>query len=234
MQVRGVYVGPNEGTVEELRTFSNWLMEVQEKERQSIAKELHAEVAQYLATLKLFLDEATKDPSSQKSISGLKQAQATVKGLLKRVLDLSFDLRPNLLDDLGLLPALLWYFERYTALTQIEVKFNHTGLDRTFAADISTAAYRIMQDALTNIAHNTGIRKVSARVWVNRDELLIKIASKNGSHSTLTVENPNAIVSVRERVLSVGGKLKVHSEPGICTVMMVALPLLASKARRQT
>ena len=76
--------------------------------------------------------------------------------LTDRVRDLSLRLRPTMLDDLGLAPALLWHFQRYTAQTGVHVDFRHEGLDRRFSPEGETAAYRIIQEALTNVARHVG------------------------------------------------------------------------------
>ena len=76
---------------------------------------------------------------------------------MARVRKLSLDLRPAMLDDLGLLPALLWHFEHYTAQTQVRVNFKHSGLEkRRFGQEVETAAYRLVQEALTNVARHAG------------------------------------------------------------------------------
>ncbi len=83
---------------------------------------------------------------------------------LNRVRELSLDLRPAMLDSLGLLPTLLWRFENYMRQTGIQVEFHHTGLDQRFAPEVETGAYRIVQEALTNVARHAAVPVVRVQV----------------------------------------------------------------------
>ncbi len=76
---------------------------------------------------------------------------------MNRVRDLSLDLRPAMLDSLGLLPTLFWRFETYSRQTGIQVEFHHTGLEERFAAEVETGAYRIVQEALTNVVRHAAV-----------------------------------------------------------------------------
>ena len=93
----------------------------------------------------------------------LPELRNAIDDALTRVRELSLDLRPGMLDSLGLLPALLWRFETYTRQTGIQVEFHHTGLDQRFAPDMETAAYRIVQEALTNVARHAGVPVVKVQ-----------------------------------------------------------------------
>jgi histidine kinase/GAF domain-containing protein len=136
---------------ERLQALSQRLLEVQETERRSIARELHDEIGQVLTGLKLTLGMSTHD---------LSYAQALANDLIARVRDLSLALRPAMLDDLGLLPALLWLFERYSAQTNVHVDCKHVGLEgRRFGAALETASFRIVQEALTNVARHARVPK---------------------------------------------------------------------------
>jgi len=137
---------------EALRALSRRLLDVQEAERRALARELHDEVGQNLTTLKLALDRCLESGDGPSHIA-LERARFVLLDLVARVRNLSLDLRPSMLDDLGLVPALLWQFERYSAQTHIQVRFTQSGLeDRRFGLHVETAAYRIVQEALTNVA----------------------------------------------------------------------------------
>jgi len=94
---------------------------------------------------------------------------------MERVRSLSLALRPTMLDDLGLLPALLWQFERYTAQTSIRVICEHRGLDQRFPPDVETTAYRIAQEALTNVARHAGVVEVTVQLWADQEILAVQI-----------------------------------------------------------
>ena len=120
-------------------------------------RELHDEIGQLLTGLKLTL-EAEADsasPKSGKATAG--HAQALVHDLMERVRGLSLDLRPAMLDDLGLVSALVWNLDRYTAQTRIKVRLEQNLPSERFASGIETAAYRIVQEALTNVARHAGV-----------------------------------------------------------------------------
>jgi signal transduction histidine kinase len=119
-----------------------WKM--QEAERRHLARELHDEVGQLLTGLRMLLK-----PNGNGDAVGTRfvQARAIVDNLLEKVRALSFDLRPAVLDQLGFLPALLELFESYTNRTGVLVSFKHNGVEKRFAPEIETAAYRIVQEA---------------------------------------------------------------------------------------
>ncbi len=138
---------------EQLRALAAYLQSVREEERTRISRELHDEIGQGLTAIKLALQRCTAGQSG--AAADLEQALDLANELIGRVRDLSLELRPSMLDDLGLLAALRWHFARYTAQCKIDVDFKYTGLDdRRFSPEIETAAYRIVQEALTNVARH--------------------------------------------------------------------------------
>jgi len=150
----------------QLQALSRRQLEVQEEERRTLARELHDEIGQLLTGLKLTLDMV----AGEASVTGqslLRASQDMVGELIGHVRELSLNLRPAVLDDLGLLPALLWQFERYTAHTRVRVNFEHVGLERRpCRPEVETAAYRIVQEALTNVARHAEASEVHVRFWV--------------------------------------------------------------------
>jgi PAS domain S-box-containing protein len=134
-----------------MRVLSRRLIAVQEAERHRIALELHDEIGQILTGLKLKL-EMSERLTQGAAHDSLAEAQMLVNDLMTRTRQLSLDLRPATLDHLGLLPALLMHMRQYTSQTQVRVDFRHSGLEgRRFAPELETAAFRIVQEALTNV-----------------------------------------------------------------------------------
>jgi PAS domain S-box-containing protein len=211
-----------------LQKLSRQLLEVQEAERRHIARELHDEVGQALTGLKLLLDMGTRLPADKVSAS-LGEAQAMVNELMALVRDLSLDLRPAMLDDLGLLPALLWHFDRYTAQTNVRVTFKHTGLERRrFAPEVETAAYRIVQEALTNVARHAGVGEVTVRLWADQDMLGVQIEDWGtgfNPEAALAAGDTTGLAGMRERAMLLGGQLTVESAPGAGTRVTAEFPL---------
>jgi len=141
---------------ERMKELSRRLIVVQEAERRGIALELHDEIGQILTGLKLKL-EMTGRLSDEGLRENLAEAQSLVNDLMARTCKLSLDLRPATLDHLGLLSALLRHIRQYTSQTEVRVDFRHSGLEgRRFAAELETAVFRIVQEALTNVARHSG------------------------------------------------------------------------------
>jgi PAS domain S-box-containing protein len=210
-----------------LQTLSIRLMEVQEAERRNLARELHDEVGQLLTSLRLLLRLNGDSPASALK-TRLEQARTIVDDLLARVRGLSFDLRPADLDQLGLLPALLTLFERYTAQTGVLVSLKHQGVDRRFAPQLETGAYRIVQEALTNAARHAGVAEVTVRVWTDPDKLNVQIEDRGrGFDPEVVLKAPRSsgLIGMRERIMLLGGHMTIESSPGSGTTIVAELPL---------
>jgi PAS domain S-box-containing protein len=219
---------------DQLQFLSQSLVEVQENERRFIARELHDEFGQILTGLKLIMEVIPRLPPETLA-EKLAQAQGLVTELIERVSRLTLDLRPPMLDDLGLLPTLLWHFNRYTSTTGIQVIFKHTGLEKQrFSAEIETAVYRIIQEALTNAARHAVPSQVKVWVVVDPQELSIQVQDDGqgfDSQSILISGKASGLVGIRERAEILGGTLSIHTNPGQGTNLEVELPLAPSRNR---
>ena len=213
---------------ERLQAFSRRQIELQENERHMLARELHDEIGQLLTGLKLVLEMAAV-AAPETSQDSLRESQALVGELIGHVRDLSLNLRPSILDDLGLLPALLWQFERYTGQTKIQVNFEHAGLEgRRRAPEVETAAYRIVQEALTNVARHAQVDAVQVKVWIEGCMLLVRIEDHGcGFESTITLvpSASSGLTGMRERAALLGGRMRIESSPGAGTLILAELPL---------
>jgi PAS domain S-box-containing protein len=210
-----------------LQALSSRLLEVQESERRHLARELHDEIGQLLTGLRLLL-RLNGDLPADALKARFEQARTIVDDLLGRVRGLSFDLRPADLDELGLLPALLALFERYTTQTGVLVNFKHQGLERRFASEVETAAYRIVQEGLTNAARHAGVAGVTVRVWTDADKLSIQIEDQGcGFDPEVALKAPRSsgLIGMRERIMFLGGHLAIESTPGAGTTITAELPL---------
>jgi PAS domain S-box-containing protein len=211
-----------------LRVLSRRLVEAQEAERRRIARELHDEVGQVLTGLKLSLEMADRRAAGGDGAAApLAEAKGLVNGLMARVRALSLDLRPTMLDDLGLLPALLWQFEQYAARTGVRVDFEHAGLERRFRPEVETAAYRIAQEALTNVARHAGVAEVRVRLWAKDDALLLQVEDQGAGfdlEAADSVGRSSGLSGMRERAALLGGRLTLASAPGSGTTLAVELP----------
>ncbi len=214
---------------EELRKLSHRLVEVQESERRNIARELHDEIGQLLTGLKLAL-ATTSLLDSEKVKINLEQTQTIVNELMGRVRDLSLDLRPAMLDDLGLLHALLWHFERYTTQTGVRVIFNHTGIgDQRLESKIETAVYRIIQEALTNVARHAQVNEIRVNVLADAENLSVWVIDHGSGflpEVALASTSSSGLAGMRERAQLLGGTLSIEAAPGAGTKLTALLPLI--------
>jgi len=200
-------------------------MEVQETERRHLARELHDEIGQLLTGLRLLL---RLDSPADALKTRFEQARNIVDDLLARVRRLSFDLRPADLDQLGLLPALLTLFERYTAQTVILVDFRHQGVDRRFESEVETGAYRVVQEALTNVAHHAGVTSVSVRAWIDGNILHVRIEDRGRGFDqevALKARGSSGLIGMQERIRLLNGRIRIQSAPGSGTTITAELPL---------
>lgn len=215
-----------------LQALSHRLVAVQEHERRLIARELHDEIGQALTGLKFSLETLETD-SSRNNLEQIEDARQVTQQLLARVRDMSLDLRPAMLDDLGLLPALLWLTDRYSRRTGLEVQFRHSGLEKRLDSEIETAAYRIVQEALTNVARHAG-QNVGAEVFVLASDgsLIVRVQDDGVGFDVPDVvkkRNSTGISGMEERATLLGGSFTIESKPGRGTVVSSELPLVVQE-----
>jgi len=210
-----------------LQTLAKRLIEVQETERRHIARELHDEIGQHLTGIN-FLLGAVEHLSVEGAVARLKEVRALVDGIIARVRDVSLDLRPAMLDDFGVLTALSWLFGRYTAQTGITVAFKHRALQQRFTAEQETAVYRIVQEALTNVARHAGVGSAKVEAWADGDTLGVSITDQGAGFdvdAVLANGMTGGLAGLRERAMLLGGRLTVESKPGAGTRLIAELPL---------
>ncbi len=221
---------------ERLLALSRRLLEVQELERRHVASELHDEIGQYLTGLGMMLDPLNGSVSPDAARS-LEKAQGLLKELTEKVRDLSLRLRPTMLDDLGLLPALLWHMDRFTDQTQVHVDFQHSGLDRRMnPRSVETAAFRIVQEALTNVARHAGVKEATVRVHLDRTTVRIQIEDRGVGFDVKkarTAGSSSGLSGMRERAVLLDGWLWIDSQPGRGTCVTAELPFQSLEERRR-
>jgi signal transduction histidine kinase len=215
---------------EALRGFSRQLIRAQEAERQSIARELHDQIGQLLTAIRINL-ETIRDPSTGAPSDPLiDEGVALVDQATQQVRDLSFDLRPSLLDDLGLTAALHWYVDRYKQRTGIHTTTlicpeSQIRLPR----ELETSCFRIIQEALTNVARHAQAKNVSIDVRTVNGDLSLSIKDDGmgfNSNSPTNGVSPTSLGlrGMEERVRGLGGKLEIKSAPQKGTEVRVYFP----------
>lgn len=185
-----------EQRTQQLEQLSQLLLRAQEEERRRIARELHDEAGQALTALKIELD-----------LEGRKEASALAARALEQVRNLSELLRPQALDDLGLVTALRALADDFSTRTRIDVKVE-AGEDDAWAPDVALVLYRVAQEALTNVARHSGAK----RAWVKltRDESGVQLVVEDDGRGAGANPRPHlGLLGMRERVTSVNGQLKL-------------------------
>ena len=220
--------------MEDPLSMARVLVEIQENDRRAISRELHDRLGQSLAVMKLLLGEALSSPADKTRYT-LGEAQSLVNEMMSLTRDLSLELRPKMLDDLGLLPALLYLFESYTARTQVAVKFEHYGLHKKFPAETGLAAYRIVKEALENVALHSGVKEARVLAWADRRLLSVRVIDKGAGFDVGQLRKifPGGIRGMQGRALVMGGAFSITSVPGDGTVVSAELPLVP-RTRKST
>ena len=207
-----------------LRKFALYEQKAREEERKLITREIHDEIGQYLTVLKLNLEGSSHGNEEQ-----LFKAQELVDQLITRVKNLALILRPSLLDDLGLVHAIQWLVENYQKQSGLKVKFQHHDLESSrFPAELEIAAYRIIQEALTNVVRHAETERASVGLLQERDNLRVQVWDSGiGFELEKTKQDQQTIglISMQERVALLGGQLIVDSSPGEGTQVLAILPI---------
>ncbi len=209
------------------------LLSAQEEERKRIARELHDETTQSLTGLVMRLEAATGmvDDAAPR-IRGL---LVDVKNLALRSIDslhqIIFNLRPAVLDDLGLLPALRWYADHRLRELGIKLRVEVTGEERRLPPQFETALFRVVQEAITNIARHAEARNVVLSVEYADSILTIEIEDDGKGFDVEAIRLQSdggrglGLMGMEERITLLGGKLHIESQPGRGTHITVEVPI---------
>jgi PAS domain S-box-containing protein len=210
-----------------LRNLSAALIDMEENERRNLALELHDQLGQMLSTVKMSLDMIPALPRADAD-EQLQRAGQFVSDMIARVRRIALDLRPSILDDRGLLPALLYLFKSFQTQNGEAVAFKHSGLGLRLPPRVEITAYRIIQEALTNIQRHAGKTDVYIDVWANDHCLNLQIRDLGvGFDPTVFLKGISSGLSgIRERVRLLGGDLVIESAPGKGATVTAMLPVL--------
>jgi len=216
---------------ETLRSYSRKLIEAQEAERQHIARELHDQIGQVLTAIRINLQTIGNSCETDESQVLIDQGITIIDSALEQVRNLSFELRPSLLDGLGLVAALRWYSDQYSRRTGIRTKTS-TNLpeDQTrLKQELETACFRIVQEALTNVVRHAKAKNVSINLRKLDHKIVVSIRddgtgfderSANGGASAIHL----GLRGMRERALALGGMLEIESAPARGTEIRASFP----------
>jgi PAS domain S-box-containing protein len=212
----------------QLRLLSGSIMASQEKERKAIARELHDELGQILTALRMDAVWLSDHLQAQKSPAAARARTMCqlIDNTLDEVRGLATRLRPGVLDDFGLMDALAWYTKDFARRTGIACNFSHVNVTEVDSL-VATAAYRIAQEALTNVARHSFATRVQIRLQVEKDllTLTVKDNGRGFNPRDLAESECLGLAGMRERAGLLGGSLELHSKPGGGTGVYFRLPL---------
>jgi signal transduction histidine kinase len=224
----------------DLQHLSAQLINAQEAERRSLARELHDEVGQALTAIKVELAVAGRAIGGPgPAATALEDARAIADGVLHTVRDLSHLLHPSLLDDLGLPAATEWYLKGFAKRHGIRTDLLHNRMDERLAPETEAAAYRIIQEALTNVAKHA--RATNCRVYLQRltNTLLVTVEDDGVGFDPAEMRPADGthglgLVGIRERAAQLQGTVRLESAVGRGTRLTVEVPAEARRSAPDT
>lgn len=213
---------------EQLQTLSRRMLEVQEDERRRIARELHDDIGQELTAVKINLQAARRVAGT--ALPFIEDSVSIVERALQQVRNLSLELRPSMLDDLGLIPAMRWYIGRAAQRAGFEAEFSAEPGDLRLPPEIETTCFRITQAALTNTVKHARASRVWIHLGIRNGEAQLVIRDNGigfdvaAARRRALAGNSLGILSMEERVVLAGGRIEIESAPGHGTEIRVSFP----------
>ena len=200
---------------EDLRVLQQRLTRVQEEERRHLSHELHDEIGQELTGLKYLLEITRRNAQLQAGVA-IDEAIESTERMIDKTRDLSLSLRPAMLDDLGLVPALAWLTTRYLEHGGVSVSFTHYGIDERLDPDVETAVYRVVQECLTNVARHAHTTRADVVVRAEGGILNLAIRDSGLGFDVESLRDPSTtgLAGMKERVNLLNGTFEVVSAPG--------------------
>ncbi len=213
----------------QLRSLSAHLESVREEERKNMAREIHDELGQTLTALKIDLSWLTKRVPKEQGLllEKTKSMYELVDMAIQTVKRISAELRPGILDDLGIAAALEWQASEFEKLTEIKCAFSSNPKDIVVDPDRSTAVFRIFQEALTNVARHANATKVKASLKEEAGKIVLRVRDNGKGIEKKQISAPEAfgLIGMRERVRFWGGEVKISGTPGRGTIVAVSIRL---------
>ena len=213
------------------------LLEVEEEGRKQLSRELQNEIGQMLAMLEIEVAGAHSREPAPELRERLVRARSLVERAMETIRNVSLLLRPALLDDLGLVPALQYQVHEFLRRSGIDCEFTAEAVDERLAENVKTCVYRVVQEALNNCEKHAGASRVRVAVRQEAERLSVEVED-NGRGFEMMRQGNNSrnpglgLVGLRERAALVGGLVVVDSAPGRGTRISLGIPLRSSSERR--
>jgi signal transduction histidine kinase len=218
---------------QELRRLSQQLVRAQEDERRRLSRELHDEIGQTLTAMRVELGnlERLRNGSEEHFRSHLDDAKQLASRTLASVRNLASGLRPSVLDDLGLGPALEWQAREFSRRSGIPVEVQVEGLPPELPESHRTCVYRVAQEALTNCARHAEASHIRILLYTDTDRISLAVQDDGrGLPPAVDGELPRigrglGLIGIEERVKELGGSVAIHSQPGKGMLLKISVPL---------
>jgi PAS domain S-box-containing protein len=213
-----------------LQVLSRSVVEVQEEERHHLARELHDEIGQVLSAVSVNL-QALKAESDDAGGPRLDESIRIVHHATEQVRDLSMDLRPLMLDQLGLVSTIRWYADRQAQRSDFALEFVMDSSGDRFPADLEIALYRVVQEALTNVCRHADARHVRLELRQSDEEVRLVIHDDGVGFDVAAAQKKGSrgesfgVFGMRERVELFGGQIEIESKSGQGTAIHVRFPI---------
>jgi len=218
---------------EQLRNLSAGLQSLLEEERARISREIHDELGQSLTALKFDLSSvgSRMGPDQTVLVEKTKSMMKLVDSTINTVRKISRDLRPGLLDDLGLAAAIAWQAKEFRLRTEIPCKITIAPENMTVDPERSTAIFRILQEALTNIVRHAGATNVEVALEDINGMLHLEVKDDGRGITKEQISGSKSLglIGIRERVLRLRGKILIYGSPNAGTVVWVAIPSMETR-----
>ncbi|MGN6294962.1 MAG: HAMP domain-containing sensor histidine kinase [Chitinophagaceae bacterium] len=215
---------------EQLRDLSAHLQNIREEERMHIAREMHDELGQLLTGFKMDVISVKRklpgdiDPSIYKKLEIMEN---NTNEAIKFVRRLAAELRPSLLDDLGLVAALEWHSQEFENRFNIRVILQSQIADLSVPPVVATGIFRIFQESLTNIARHAKAHEVKATLSAANGLLKMEITDDGCGFDTTAQRKTLGLLGMKERAIMIGGDLSIRSTPGKGTTVLITVPVPA-------
>jgi signal transduction histidine kinase len=211
----------------QMRQLSQRLVATQEEERRNLSRELHDHVGQVLTALRMELGrmERSRAPGDSRLRAAIAESKQLVDKMFRTVRDLALGLRPSMLDDFGLRPALEWHVRDVTRRYGVDLQLNIQGAVNTLPDRYQTCVYRVIQEALTNCVRHANAHAIRVDVKAHDDELDISVSDDGIGFDPASRRDGLGLRGMEERVKELGGAMVVTSAAGRGTTLAIHIPL---------
>lgn len=226
------YLSEEYDDLKEKQKLAIKVIQIQEEERRKVAREIHDGPAQSIANLvfRVELIENLLDKDINKAKAELTELKSLVRSSIQDIRKIIYDLRPMSLDDLGLIPTLARYIDKFVKETGIEINFTIIGNQKRLSNTYEVTIFRIVQEALNNIFKHARARSGKVRLEYGLDNINLLIIDDGIGFDPVEINGEKyGLASMKERCTLLGGRINIESRPKRGTIIKVILPLKGSE-----